>query len=102
MDIINGLATSSLTMITQEFVGHIDDLELAMFSLVVGLILRFDYGILMGIGNVLGTLCGQTFGPNQHHMLKIYLQRSWIVLLRFAVLLFLVFLFITPILRFLG
>lgn len=100
--IVSRIATSGLTVITQAFVGHIGDLELAAFSLVVGLLVGFDSGILIGMGNALGTLCGQAFGANKHHMLGIYLQRSWIVLTGFAVLLLPLYLFITPILRLLG
>lgn len=100
--IVSRVATSGLTVITQAFVGHIGDLELAAFSLVVGLIIGFDSGILIGMGNALGTLCGQAVGANKHHMLGIYLQRSWIVLLGFSVLLLPLFLFTTPILRLLG
>eukprot|EP00253_Pinus_taeda_P025060 PITA_25060 len=100
--IVSRVANSGLTVITQAFVGHIGDLELAAFSLVVGLIIGFDSGILIGMGNALGTLCGQAVGANKHHMLGIYLQRSWIVLLGFSVLLLPLFLFTTPILRLLG
>eukprot|EP00253_Pinus_taeda_P011116 PITA_11116 len=99
---VSRVATSGLTVITQAFVGHIGDLELAAFSLVVGLIIGFDSGILIGMGTALGTLCGQAVGANKHHMLGIYLQRSWIALLGFSVLLLPLFLFTTPILRLLG
>lgn len=100
--IVSRVATSGLTVITQAFVGHIGDLELAAFSLVMGLIVGFDSGIMLGMGSGLATLCGQAFGANKHYMLGIYLQRSWIVLLGFAVLLLPLFLFTTSILRLLG
>ena len=100
--IVSRIAPSGLNVITQAFVGHIGDLELAVFSLVVGLIVGFNSGILIGMGNVLGTLCGKSFGANKHHMLRIYLQCSWIVLLGFTMLLLHLFQFTTPILVLLG
>ncbi|CAD6224596.1 unnamed protein product [Miscanthus lutarioriparius] len=39
------------------------------------------------------TLCGQAYGAKQYHMLGIYLQRSWLVLLAFAALLAPVYVF---------
>lgn len=54
------------------------------------------------MASALETLCGQAFGAGQHHMLGIYLQRSWIVLLISTFFLLPVFIFTTPILRLLG
>ncbi|KAG8087375.1 hypothetical protein GUJ93_ZPchr0010g9610 [Zizania palustris] len=39
------------------------------------------------MASALETLCGQAFGAKKYHMLGVYLQRSWLVLLMFAVLL---------------
>jgi len=47
--IISRIATSGLTVITQAFVGHLSDLELAPFSLVISLIVGFDSGILVSM-----------------------------------------------------
>ena len=54
------------------------------------------------MASALETLCGQAFGAKQYHMLGIYLQRSWLVLLTCALLLVPVFVFTAPILRLLG
>ncbi|EEE51571.1 hypothetical protein OsJ_32800 [Oryza sativa Japonica Group] len=54
------------------------------------------------MASALETLCGQSYGAKQYHMLGIYLQRSWIVLLCCAVLLLPIYLFTTPLLIFLG
>ena len=54
------------------------------------------------MAGALGTLCGQAFGAKKHHMLGIYLQRSWIVQLGLAVLFLPSFVFTVPILRSLG
>ena len=37
------------------------------------------------MASALETLCGQEFGAKKYHMLGVYLQRSWIALLLFAV-----------------
>jgi MATE family multidrug resistance protein len=39
------------------------------------------------MASALETLCGQAYGAKQHHMLGIYMQRSWLILLGFSVLL---------------
>lgn len=54
------------------------------------------------MASALETLCGQSYGAKQYHMLGIYLQRSWIVLLCCAVLILPIYLFTTPLLIFLG
>ncbi|XP_076950486.1 protein DETOXIFICATION 24-like [Bidens hawaiensis] len=48
------------------------------------------------------TLCGQAFGAGQHHMMGIYLQRSWIVDLFTLTILLPLFVFGTQVYRFLG
>lgn len=53
------------------------------------------------MASALETLCGQAFGAKRHHMLGIYMQRSWIILFLFCFLL-LPFVFATPILKWLG
>ncbi|XP_025820209.1 protein DETOXIFICATION 27-like isoform X2 [Panicum hallii] len=40
---------------------------------------------MLGMASALETLCGQAFGAKKYHMLGVYLQRSWIALLLFAV-----------------
>lgn len=39
------------------------------------------------MASAMETLCGQAYGAKQYHMLGIYMQRSWLILLVFAVLL---------------
>ena len=39
------------------------------------------------MASALETLCGQAFGAKKYHMMGVYMQRSWIVLLGCAVLL---------------
>lgn len=56
----------------------------------------------LGMASALETLCGQSYGAKQYHMLGIYLQRSWIILFVCAVLLLPIFIFTTPLLKLLG
>lgn len=62
----------------------------------------YVYWFQLGMASALETLCGQAFGAKQHHMLGIYLQRSWIVVLGSTIFLLPLFIFATPILRLLG
>lgn len=89
-------------IIAQAFIGHIGSTQLAGFALVVTVIVRFANGILLGMASALETLCGQAYGANHYHMLGVYLQRSWIVLLTTSLFLLPLFVFTTPILKALG
>ncbi|ERM93924.1 hypothetical protein AMTR_s00137p00070820 [Amborella trichopoda] len=50
----------------------------------------------------LETLCGQSYGAQQYHMLGIYLQRSWIVLMGVSFFLVPIYIFATPIFKAIG
>ncbi|KAG8647994.1 protein DETOXIFICATION 21 isoform X2 [Manihot esculenta] len=100
--IFTRFSTFGISVISQAFVGHIGSTELAGYSLVVTVLLRFANGILLGMASALETLCGQSYGAKQYHMLGIYLQRSWIVLTMCAICLLPLFIFTTYILRALG
>lgn len=54
------------------------------------------------MGSALETLCGQAFGAGQVHMLGIYMQRSWIILLVSCIILLPIYVFAAPILKLLG
>ncbi|XP_074264963.1 protein DETOXIFICATION 34-like [Silene latifolia] len=70
--------TNSFTNI---FVGHIGDVELSAVTVAFSVFGSFVFGLLLGMGSALETLCGQAFGAGQIHMLGIYTQRSWLILL---------------------
>ncbi|OVA15274.1 Multi antimicrobial extrusion protein [Macleaya cordata] len=82
--IFSRVAMFSMTVITQAFAGYLSDLD------------------MLGVASGLETLCGQAYGAKQYHMMGIYLQRSWIVLFFSAVLLLPMFIFATPLLKFMG
>nr|KYP66297.1 Protein TRANSPARENT TESTA 12 [Cajanus cajan] len=100
--IFNRVANFSMFVITQAFAGHLGDLELAATSIAINVILGLDFGILLGMSSALDTLCGQAFGAKKYSMLGIYLQRSWLVLFITGVVILPLFLFVTPILKFIG
>ncbi|CAN1261995.1 Protein DETOXIFICATION 21 [Linum perenne] len=95
-------STFGINVVSQAFIGHIGSTQLAAYSLVFTVLLRFANGVLLGMASALETLCGQSFGAKQYHMLGIYLQRSWIVLILCATLMLPIFIFTTPLLELLG
>ncbi|KAH6818640.1 MATE efflux family protein [Perilla frutescens var. frutescens] len=100
--IFTRFSTFGINVISQAFVGHIGSTELAAYALVFTLLTRFANGLLLGAASGLETLCGQAYGAGQYHMLGIYLQRSWIVLIVLSTALVPVYVFATPILIGLG
>ena len=56
----------------------------------------------LGMASALETLCGQSYGAKQYHMMGIYLQRSWIILTGCALLNVPVYLLAEPLLVLLG
>ncbi|XP_009630733.1 protein DETOXIFICATION 40-like [Nicotiana tomentosiformis] len=91
-----------MSMSTQIFSGHLGNLELAAASLGNTGIQVFAYGLMLGMGSAVETLCGQAFGAKKFDMLGVYLQRSTILLTLTGILLTFVYIFCKPILIFLG
>lgn len=97
--ILTGVLQFSIWFITTAFVGHLGSTELAAVSIAQNVIEGFAYGVLLGMGSALETLCGQAVGAGQLNMLGIYMQRSCIITLATALLLAPAYAFTTPILR---
>nr|XP_033511705.1 protein DETOXIFICATION 27-like isoform X2 [Nicotiana tomentosiformis] len=100
--IFSRIVSYSMFVITQAFAGHLGDLELAAMSIASNVVLGFDFGLMLGMASALETLCGQAFGAKKYYMLGVYLQRSWIVLFLCCIIMMPLFLFATPVLKFLG
>ncbi|KAL6844658.1 hypothetical protein ACP4OV_025317 [Aristida adscensionis] len=81
------LVLYSMNVVSQAFAGHLGDRDLAAFSIASTVISGLNFGFLLGMASALETLCGQAYGAKQYPMLGVYMQRSWLVLLAFAVLL---------------
>ncbi|KAF3508295.1 hypothetical protein F2Q69_00003995 [Brassica cretica] len=91
-----------MSMSTQIFSGHLGNLELAAASLGNTGIQVFAYGLMLGMGSAVETLCGQAFGGRKYDMVGVYLQRSAVLLTLTGVLLTIIYVFSKPILLFLG
>jgi multidrug resistance protein, MATE family len=88
-----------LGFVTVAFVGHIGKVELAAVYIVNGVVEGLAFGLLLGMGSALETLCGQAVGAGQAHMLGVYMQRSWIICLATSLLLLPIYVFTAPLLR---
>ncbi|KAK1425151.1 hypothetical protein QVD17_20496 [Tagetes erecta] len=77
--IISRVSSFGAIIVTQSFIGHVSEIDLAGYALVQTLVVRFINGLLIGMSSATETLCGQAFGAGQHHMMGIHLQRAWII-----------------------
>ncbi|XP_048127395.1 protein DETOXIFICATION 40-like [Rhodamnia argentea] len=91
-----------MSMSTQIFSGHLGNLELAAASLGNTGIQIFAYGLMLGMGSAVETLCGQAYGAHKYEMLGVYLQRAAVLLTATGLFLALIYIFSKPILLFLG
>ncbi|CAM8882665.1 unnamed protein product [Rhodiola kirilowii] len=91
-----------MSMSTQIMAGHLGNLELAAASLGNTGIQMLAYGLLLGMGSAVETLCGQAYGAKKYELLGTYLQRSTILLTLTGILLSLVYMFSKPLLILLG
>ncbi|KGN43522.1 protein DETOXIFICATION 40 [Cucumis sativus] len=96
------LINNLMSMSTRIFSGQLGNLQLAAASLGNNGVQIFAYGLMLGMGSAVETLCGQAYGAGKYEMLGIYLQRSTILLTMVAFLLTLLYIFSKPILLFLG
>ncbi|KAL6992784.1 Protein DETOXIFICATION 40 [Sarracenia purpurea var. burkii] len=74
------LINNAMSLSTRVFAGHLGNLELAAASLGNSGVQLLAYGLMLGMGSAVETLCGQAYGAHRYEMLGIYLQRSTIVL----------------------
>ncbi|CAN4084283.1 unnamed protein product [Withania somnifera] len=70
-----------LQVISIMFVGHLGELSLSGASMATSFASVTGLSLLMGMGSALDTLCGQSYGAKQYHMLGIHMQRAMLVLL---------------------
>ncbi|KAK7412664.1 hypothetical protein VNO78_04196 [Psophocarpus tetragonolobus] len=93
---------SLMSLVTRVFAGHLGNLELAAANLGNSGVQLLAYGLMLGMGSAVETLCGQAYGGNKYDMLGIYMQRAIIVLTLTGIPLTLLYIFSKPILLFLG
>ncbi|KAE8721053.1 MATE efflux family protein [Hibiscus syriacus] len=96
------LINNAMSLSTRVFCGHLGNLELAAASLGNSGIQLLAYGLMLGMGSAVETLCGQAYGALRYGMLGVYLQRSTIVLTLTGIPLMLAYVFSKPILILLG
>ncbi|KAK9267594.1 hypothetical protein L1049_010024 [Liquidambar formosana] len=96
------LLNNITSMSTQIFCGHLGNLELAAASLGNNGIQIFAYGLMLGMGSAVETLCGQAYGAHKFEMLGIYLQRSTLLLMATAIPVMMIYIFSKPLLLLLG
>ncbi|KAI4299738.1 hypothetical protein L6164_033168 [Bauhinia variegata] len=100
--IFTSLAQFSLGAITQTLAGHLSTIDLAAVSVENSVIAGLSFGIMLGMGSALETLCGQAYGAGQLNMLGIYMQRSWFILISTALLMSLLYIFAGAFLKVIG
>ncbi|XP_017435825.1 protein DETOXIFICATION 40 [Vigna angularis] len=93
---------SLMSYITRAFLGHLGNLQLAAANLGNSGIQLFAFGLMLGMGSAVETLCGQAYGANKHEMLGVYMQRAIIVLVVTGIPLTVAYIFCDPILLLLG
>ncbi|KAK2644468.1 hypothetical protein Ddye_019663 [Dipteronia dyeriana] len=96
------LINNAMSLSTRVFCGHLGNLELAAASLGNSGIQLLAYGLMLGMGSAVETLCGQAYGAQRYDMLGIYLQRATIVLLLTGIPMTLIYILSNPILTLLG
>ncbi|CAN6459867.1 unnamed protein product [Victoria cruziana] len=97
--ILTSVFQFSIGLVTVAFVGHLGKVELAAVTIASNVIEGFAFGVLLGMGSALETLCGQAFGAGQFDMLGVYMQRSWVITLLTALLISPLYIFTSPLLK---
>ncbi|XP_020235445.1 protein DETOXIFICATION 33 [Cajanus cajan] len=100
--ILTSLCQYSLGALTQTFTGLVGELDLAAVAVENSVVAGLAFGIMLGMGSALETLCGQAYGASQIRMLGVYMQRSWVILVTTALVLVPVYVWSPPILRLIG
>ncbi|XP_054787112.1 protein DETOXIFICATION 40-like [Prosopis cineraria] len=96
--LINNLMSSA----TRAFAGHLGNLEYAAANLGNSGVQLFAYGVMLGMGSAVETLCGQAYGAHKYEMLGVYMQRATVVLTLTGIPITLVYIFCKQILLLIG
>ncbi|KAF7811156.1 protein DETOXIFICATION 40-like [Senna tora] len=87
------LVSNFMSTLTCIFVGHLGNVELAAANLGNSCMQLFAFGLMLGMGSAVETLCGQAYGAHKYEMLGVYMQRAIIVLSLVAIPLSVIFIF---------
>ncbi|GLJ22194.1 hypothetical protein SUGI_0417060 [Cryptomeria japonica] len=91
-----------MSAISQMFVGHLGELELAGACISNVGIQGLAYGIMLRMSSTVQTVCGQAYGAKQYNMMGVICQRSIIIMTTTAILLAFVYWYADPILVAIG
>uniref|UniRef100_A0A0D6QR75 Protein DETOXIFICATION n=1 Tax=Araucaria cunninghamii TaxID=56994 RepID=A0A0D6QR75_ARACU len=91
-----------LQLISVMMVGHLDELALSSASIATSFAGVSGFSVLMGMASALETLCGQSYGAKQYHMLGIHTQRAIVALLCVSIPLAVVWAYMGQILTAIG
>ncbi|KAG9449027.1 hypothetical protein H6P81_008992 [Aristolochia fimbriata] len=75
------LLTMCLQVISVMFVGHLGELALSGAAMATSFAGVTGFSFLLGMASALDTLCGQSYGAKQYHLLGIHMQRAMFILL---------------------
>ncbi|CAA7048579.1 unnamed protein product [Microthlaspi erraticum] len=95
------LVNSGMGISARIFAGHLGGQELAAAS-IGNSCFSLVYGLMMGMGSAVETLCGQAYGAHRYDMLGVYLQRATIVLALVGLPMTVLYTFSYPLLLLLG
>ncbi|KMS97513.1 hypothetical protein BVRB_5g126270 isoform A [Beta vulgaris subsp. vulgaris] len=79
--ILVGLLTFSLHIISLMMVGHLGEIALSGASMATSFAYVTGFSLLLGMASALETICGQSYGAEQYHMVGIHTQRAMVLLL---------------------
>ncbi|KAL9659002.1 hypothetical protein QQ045_028261 [Rhodiola kirilowii] len=69
-----------LQMISVMFVGHLGELALSGASMATSFASVTGFSLLKGMSSALDTICGQSYGAKQYHLLGIQMQKAMLIL----------------------
>ncbi|KAK3137024.1 hypothetical protein QOZ80_5BG0446670 [Eleusine coracana subsp. coracana] len=91
-----------LSLVSQMFVGHLGELELAGASITNIGIQGLAYGIMIGMASAVQTVCGQAYGARSYMAMGIVCQRALVLQLATAIPIAFLYWFAGPFLRLIG
>ncbi|CAN6329900.1 unnamed protein product [Urochloa humidicola] len=91
-----------LSLVSQMFVGHLGELELAGASITNIGIQGLAYGIMIGMASAVQTVCGQAYGARRYTAMGVVCQRALILQLATAIPIAFLYWYADPFLRLIG
>ncbi|KAL2934178.1 Protein DETOXIFICATION 16 [Bienertia sinuspersici] len=78
--ILVGLLTFSLHIVSLMMVGRLGEVPLSAASVATSFAYVTGFSLLLGMASALETICGQSYGAEQYHMVGIHTQRAMVLL----------------------